>query len=79
MNDFEVLEQYIKKFNLQKELEGLTPQEQLLYKFELRDTLKFNFYLLRTRMRELFLVLRKRLKISKNQKWKEAADDRTRI
>lgn len=68
MNDFEVLEQYIKKFNLQKELEGLTPQEQLLYKFELRDTLKFNFYLLGTRMRELFLTLRKRLKISKNQK-----------
>ena len=68
MNDFEVLEQYIKKFNLQKELEGLTPQEQLLYKFELRDTLKFNFYLLGTRMRESFLVLRKRLKISKNQK-----------
>lgn len=67
MSDFEVLEQYIKKFNLQKELEGLTLQEQLLYKFELRDTLKFNFYLLRTRMRELFLALRKRLKISKNQ------------
>lgn len=50
MSDFEILEQYIKKFGLQKELEGLTPQEQLLYKFELRDTLKFNFYLLRTRM-----------------------------
>lgn len=68
MSDFEILEQYIKKANLQKELEGLTSQEQLLYKFELRDTLKFNFYLLRTRMRELFLALRKRLKISKNQK-----------
>lgn len=68
MSDFEILEQYIKKFDLQKELEGLTQQEQLLYKFELRDTLKFNFYLLRTRMRELFLALRKRLKISKNQK-----------
>lgn len=68
MSDFEVLEQYIKKFDLQKELEGLAPQEQLLYKFELRDTLEFNFYLLRTRMRELFLAFRKRLKISKNQK-----------
>ena len=68
MSDFEILEQYIKKFGLQKELEGLTPQEQLLYKFELRDTLKFNFYLLRTRMRELFLALRKQLNISKNKK-----------
>ncbi len=62
MRDFEVLEQYIKKFNLQKELECLMPQEQLLYKIQLRDTLKFKSYLLRTRMRELFLALRKQLK-----------------
>ena len=68
MSDFEVLEQYIKKFDLQKELETLTWSEQLLCKLLLRDTLEFRFYLLGTRMRELFLVLRKQLKISKNQK-----------
>lgn len=57
MNDFEVLEQYIKKFGLQKKLETLTWSEQLLYKLLLRDTLEFRFYLLGTRMRKVFLEL----------------------
>lgn len=57
MNDFEVLEQYIKKFDFQKKLETLTLSEQLLYKLLLRDTLEFRFYLLGTRMRKVFLEL----------------------
>lgn len=52
MNDFEVLEKYIKEFNLSNELNKLTYPEQVLYKCQLRDTLSFNLYLATYRILE---------------------------
>ena len=62
MNDFEVLEKYIKEFNLSDELNKLTYPEQILYKIQLRDTLSFSLYLVRYRILELLKKIAETLK-----------------
>lgn len=52
MNDFEVMDKYIKEYGLDKGLEKLTYLERVLYKCQLRDTLQFSIYLVRFRILE---------------------------
>lgn len=54
MIDFEILEKFIKDYKLESDFENLNEFEQCLYKCQLRDTLIFNLYLLKYRIKELF-------------------------
>lgn len=53
MTDFEILEKFIKDYKLESDFENLNEFEQFVYKCQLRDTLIFNVYLLKYRIKEL--------------------------